>query len=67
LEPGGLIAARIVEFLASIENSELFTFDRHGTAAQPDNPISCIIVSTSFAEVEKGKTYNQYGFVIREA
>jgi len=67
LEPRALIEAHVVEFLSSVENAELFTFDRHGTPSVPDNPVSCILVSKTFTEVEKSKKFHQYGFVIRES
>lgn len=67
LEPNGIVEAHIIEFFASVENSESFTFDRYGTIAQPDKPVSCIIVSTTLNTTEKGKAFNQYAFVIREA
>lgn len=64
--PGSLADAFVVEFLASVENSEAFTFDRFGTIAQPDLPVSCILVSKAFGEQEVGKKFIRYGFVIRE-
>ncbi len=67
LEPRSLVESRVVEFLASVENSETFTFDRYGSIAQPDNPVSAIMVSTSYPQTETGKAFHQYRFVIREA
>lgn len=67
LEPTGLPEAHVIEFFASVENAEDFTFDRYGTIAVPDKPVSCIMVSTSLGAIEKGKAFNQYAFVIREA
>lgn len=67
LEPQTLTEDYVKEFLASVENSELFVFDRYGTIAEPDEPVSCIMVSTSFSEVEVNKVFHRYGFVIREA
>ena len=64
--PGSALDEHIVEFLASVENSEIFTFDRFGTIAQPDNPVSCVLVSTTVGEAEIGKKFIRYGFVIRE-
>ena len=65
--PRSLDEARIVEFLASVENAELFTFDRYGTVALPDNPVSCLMVSNVFPASEQGKKFHRYGFVIRES
>lgn len=67
LIPRSLDAARVVEFMASVENGETFTFDRYGTSAQPDNPVLCYMVSSTFSEDEVGKAFHRYGFVIREA
>jgi len=65
--PRSLDEARILEFLASVENGETFTFDRYGSTAQPDNPITCYMVSAAFNEDEVAKAFHRYGFVIREA
>lgn len=67
IEPGSIVERHIEEFLASVENAEDFTFDRFGTIAQPDNPVSCIMVSKSFPANEIGKLFHQYSFVIRES
>jgi hypothetical protein len=67
IDPTGLDEAKFIEFFASVMNAETFTFDRFGTIAQPDNPITCIMVSKSLTTTEKGKAFNQYAFVIREA
>jgi hypothetical protein len=67
VEPRSLDEARILEFLASVENGELFTFDRYGTIAVPDNLVSCLMVSKSFAETEQAKKFHRYAFVIRES
>lgn len=67
IEPRSLIEAHVLEFLASVENAETFTFDRYGTSAAADNPVSCIMVSQNFAETEVGKKFHRYGFVIRES
>ena len=67
LVPGDLPDLRIIEFWGSVQNGETFTFDRFGTIAQPDNPVTCIMVSKSLNTTEKGKAFNQYAFAIREA
>lgn len=67
IEPRSLIEAHVLEFLASVENAEVFTFDRYGSIAQPDNAVSCIMVSKTFNETETGKKFHKYGFVIRES
>ena len=67
LEPDSIVDLQMIEFLTSVENGETFTFDRNGTVAQPDNPVTCIMVSSQFPSEEVAKTYHQYGFVIREA
>lgn len=67
IEPRSLDEAKVLEFLASVENAELFTFDRYGTIAVPDNPVSCLMVSNVFPEAETGKKFHRYGFVIRES
>ena len=67
IEPEGLVDAHMIEFLASVENGETFTFDRLGTVAQPDNPVTCVMVSKTYPVAEKGKKFNAYGFVIRES
>lgn len=67
IDPRSVDEARILEFLASVENGELFTFDRYGTVALPDNPVSCLMVSNVFSEAETGKKFHRYGFVIRES
>jgi len=59
--------AKIREFLASVENGELFTFDRYGSIAVPDNPVSCLMVSKAFSEAELSKKFHRYAFVIRES
>lgn len=67
IEPRSLDEARILEFLASVENAEGFTFDRYGTIAAPVNPLQCLMVSKTFPEAEVSKKFHQYGFVIRES
>lgn len=67
IEPRSLVESHILEFMASVENAEPFDFDRYGTVAQPDNVVSCIMVSQSFAQAEKGQKFHKYGFVIRES
>ncbi len=67
IEPRSLDELRIIEFLASVENAEPFTFDRYGTVAQPDNPVTCLMVSKAFNQTEQGKKFHKYGFVIRES
>jgi len=57
----------MLEFLASVENAELFTFDRYGSIAVPDNPVSCLMVSQTFPEAEVAKKFHRYAFVIRES
>jgi hypothetical protein len=66
IAPGSLLDEYLVEFLASVENSEVFIFDRFGTIAQPDQPVSCFLVSKATGEQEVGKKFIRYGFVIRE-
>ncbi len=66
IEPQSQLENHIIEFLASVQNGEVFTFDRRGTIAVPDNPLTCIITSKSFAEVERGKVFHQYRFTLRE-
>ena len=67
IEPQSLIESHLIEFLASVENAEPFDFDRYGSVAQPDNVVTCIMVSQSFAQAEQGKKFHKYGFVIRES
>lgn len=67
IDPRSLDEARLLEFMASVENAELFTFDRYGSIAVPDNPVSCLMVSKSFPETEQGKKFHRYAFVIRES
>lgn len=67
IEPGSIIDRQLEEFLASVENAEVFTFDRYGTNAVPDNPVQCIMVSKSFPANEIGQLFHQYSFVIRES
>lgn len=67
LDPRSLTELQIIEFLASVENAEPFTFDRYGTVAQPDNPVVCLMVSKAFAQSEQGKKFHAYRFVIRES
>ena len=66
IEPNSDIDLQVQEFLASVENAEQFTFDRYGTIAQPDRPVTCILTSKSYTQTEVGKLYHSYGFVIRE-
>lgn len=66
IEPLSQLEKQIVEFLASVQNGEVFTFDRLGTIAVPDNPLTCIITSSTFAEIERGKVFHVYGFSLRE-
>lgn len=66
IEPRSLVEAHMIEFLASVENSETFTFDLYGTIAEPDNPVSCVMVSKSYPQAETGKKFHKYRFVIRE-
>ena len=66
IEPESQLEKQIVEFLASVEGGEQFNFDRLGTVAVPVNSVSCVMVSKSFTEIEEGKKYHRYGFVIRE-
>jgi len=67
LEPFGLPEAHFLEFFASVENAEVFVFDREGSIAQPGPAVSCVMVSKIMNTTEKGKAFNQYAFVIREA
>lgn len=67
LDPESLKEAYLLEFLASVENAEGFTFDRYGTIAVPDNPVDCIMVSKAVMASEQGKKFHRYGFVIRES
>lgn len=67
LEPNGQVDRQVQEFLASVENAELLTFDRYGSIAMPDNPVECIMTSKSYTQTETGKKYHRYGFVIRES
>ena len=67
IDPRSLDEAKILEFLASVENGELFTFDRYGSVAVPDNPVSCLMVSKVFSETELGNKFHRYAFVIRES
>ncbi len=67
LVPNDLLDLQLLEFYGSVQNAETFTFDRFGTIAQPDNPVTCIMVSKSLNTTEKAKVFNQYAFVIREA
>ena len=66
LEPNSQVDLQVQEFLASVENGEQFTFDRYGTIASPDRPVTCILTSKSYTQTEVGKLYHSYGFVIRE-
>lgn len=66
IEPNSLDEAYIIEFFASVQNGEPFTFDRYGSIAAPDNPVSCVMVSNSVTGTEVGKKYLQYRFAIRE-
>ena len=66
IDPRSLDEARLLEFMASVENGEIFTFDRYGSIAVPDNPVSCLMVSKSFPEAEQAKKFHRYAFVIRE-
>lgn len=66
IEPRSLVELHLLEFMASVENAEPFTFDRYGSIAQPDNPVTCIMVSKVFSPSEQGKKFHRYGFVIRE-
>ena len=67
IDPGSNLDDYLLEFLASVENGEGFTFDRYGTVASPDNPVACIMVSASYPTTETGKKYNRYVSVIRES
>ncbi len=67
LTPEDLPELQFIEFFGSVQNAETFTFDRFGTIAQPDDPVTCIMVSKSLNPTEQGKAFNQYVFVIREA
>ena len=67
LIPNDLPDLQLIEFYGSVQNAETFTFDRFGTIAQPDNPVTCIMVSKTLTTSERGKVFNQYSFVIREA
>ena len=66
ITPGSNLDDYLLEFLASVENGEGFTFDRYGTVASPDDPVDCIMVSKTYPVTETGKKYNRYRFVIRE-
>ena len=65
LDPNSLVELQVIEFLMSVQNGEIFTFDRLGTPAVPNDPQTHIMVSTNFTAAEVGKKYHQYGFVIR--
>lgn len=66
ITPQSQLENHIVEFLASVQNGEVFTFDRRGTSAQPDDPLLCIITSSNFTEIERGKRFHVYRFSLRE-
>lgn len=66
IEPRSLVELHMLEFLASVENGETFSFDRYGTIAQPDNLVSCVMVSKAYPQAELGKKFHRYRFVIRE-
>lgn len=66
VEPRSAEELRLLEFLESTANSEVFTFDRYGTLAVPDNEVTCIMDSKGYTTSEVNKRYNQYRFVIRE-
>lgn len=44
----GTAAAQVKEFLDSVENGEVFTFDPYGTANTPNNPLSGEIESDGY-------------------
>lgn len=66
IDPRSQLELHLLEFMASVENAESFTFDRYGESAQPDNPVTCIMVTKTFSQSEAGKKFHKYGFVIRE-
>lgn len=66
VEPRTLLEQQILEFFASVQNGEIFTFDRYGSIALPENPVNCILVSNAMSGAEVGKKFHQYGFTIRE-
>lgn len=66
IEPRSIIESQVFEFFASVQNGEVFTFDRYGSIALPDNPVNCILVSSTMSGAEVGKKFNQFGFTIRE-
>ncbi len=67
IEPRTVADAQVLEFFASVENAEIFTFDRYGTIAVPDNPVSCLMVSKTLPTTESAKKFHRYRFVIRES
>lgn len=40
----------VLEFLDSVSGGESFAFDEYGTAASPDNPVTCILEG-DYAEI----------------
>lgn len=67
IEPRSLLDQQIVEFIASVQNAEIFQFDRYGSDAEPDNPVDCILVSASVTAAEIGNKFHRYVFTIRES
>lgn len=67
IEPDSLEDQKVQCLFASCSNAEPFTFDRLGTLLLPDNPVLCILESTSMAEIETGKKFYRYRLTLREA
>lgn len=45
------------EFYSSVVAGELFTYDKYGTIAVPDNPLPAILSSDSYSEVREGSDF----------
>jgi hypothetical protein len=53
------------EFLSSVSAGELFTYDKYGSIAVPDNPLSAMLSSTSYSEPRETGVYIGGNFVYR--
>lgn len=62
--PAGAERDQILEFLYSVYAGEIFTFDEHGAAASPDNPVSAMLDGDFSEVVTSSRGLYKYSFKI---
>jgi hypothetical protein len=54
------------EFFSSVRAGETFIFDKYGTIATPDNPLTAVLASKSYTEQRENASFKyRLGFRVR--